>query len=78
MVDDVYVYFVSLPEGISETVVAGICQYTIYINKCLSDAKKKEAYEHALRHIEMGHFDIDCTLNVDQKEIEAHYGIRYG
>lgn len=71
---NIFVYFVSLPDGINEAVVSGVDSFTIYIDIRLSDKKKREAYEHAMKHINYGHFDIDCPLTVDEMECEAHYG----
>ena len=72
--NDIYLYFVRLPDGIDECVISCCGGYTIYIDSRLSDKQKREAYEHAMKHINYGHFDIDCPLTVDEMECEAHYG----
>lgn len=74
MTANIFVYFVLLPKGINEAVVSGVDQFTIYIDSRLSDKQKKEAYNHAMKHIEMGHFDISCDKDVQEIEYEAHYG----
>ena len=71
---NIFVYFVLLPKGINEAVVSGVDQFTVYINRNLSESKRLEAYNHAMKHIEMGHFDIDCDKDVQRVEYEAHYG----
>ena len=71
---NIFVYLVDLPDGINEMVTSGVDSFTVYIDRNLSDKKRKEAYEHAMKHINMGHFDIDCDLNVNEMEYEAHYG----
>lgn len=71
---NIFIYLIDLPDGINEMVASGVDSFTVYIDRNLSDEKKLEAYNHALRHIEMGHFDIDCDKCVDQIEIEAHCG----
>lgn len=69
---DVFIYFVKLPKGIDEAVMSGVDHFTIYIDERLSDAQKKEAYDHAMRHINKGHFDYNCELTVQEMECEAH------
>ena len=71
--DDTFVYCVPLPTGINEIVTpCADCGYTVYINKNLSDQKKKESYEHALRHIKNGDFDVDVLKDVNEIELDAH------
>ena len=71
---NIFVYLIDLPEGINEMVASGIDSFTVYIDRKLSNEKRLEAYNHALKHINMGHFDIDCDLDVNEMECEAHYG----
>ena len=71
---NIFVYFVILPDGIDEAVVSGVDSFTIYIDRRLSDKKKKEAYEHAMKHIKSGHLDYDCPLSVQEMEYATHYG----
>lgn len=72
--NDIYVYTVPLPKGISETVTSCVGGFTIYLNQSLSDEDMVKAYNHALDHILLGHFDMNCDKNVQQMEMEAHYG----
>lgn len=75
MAEDVFVYFVKLPEGIDECVTpCADGNYTVYIDERLTDEERRQAYGHALKHIRYGHFDADCTLSVQEMEYEAHYG----
>ena len=71
---NIYVYYILLPDGIHEVVVSGVDCYTIYIDRRLSDEKRKEAYDHAIYHIKNGDLDYNCERSVQQIEYEAHYG----
>lgn len=80
MVDNVYVYLVQLPSGVKEFVTPCSDGYTIYIDIDLPKTEQHEAYEHAMNHIRLGHFDLDNIQTVqeierevrDKKPIEAH------
>lgn len=72
--NEIYVYQARLPKNIKEAVLPCVGGFTIYLNENLSEKQKKEAYDHALKHIELGHFDITCDKDVQQMELEAHYG----
>jgi len=74
MVDEnyVYVYLVDMPPQTHEMVTPCADGYTVYINAALDDKHRIEAYEHALRHIENGDFDIDNIADVQQIEARAH------
>ena len=71
---NIYIYLVDLPSCVNESVISGVDSFTIYINRNLSESKRLEAYNHAMKHIEMGHFDISCDKDVQEIEYEAHYG----
>lgn len=64
--DDVFVYIVDLPAGVKEAVLKGLSGFTVYISDKLDPQSKKEAYCHALQHIEN-----DDWSRVDVQEIEA-------
>lgn len=67
---DTYVYLLDLPAGVNEMVTP--CEdndYTIYINGRLCDHKRREAYRHALTHIERDDFE---KTDVQQIEADAH------
>ena len=67
---DAYVYLLDLPAGVNEMVT--LCEdndYTIYINGRLCDHKRREAYRHALAHIERDDFE---KTDVQQIEADAH------
>lgn len=70
MRDDVFVYLVKLPEGVDEVVMpcANGC-YTVYIDASLSLSGQREAYLHALHHINNRDFE---KSDVQQIESEAH------
>ena len=74
MVDEnyVYVYLVDMPPQTHEMVTPCADGYTVYINAALDDKHRIEAYEHALRHIENGDFDMDNIADVQQIEARAH------
>lgn len=68
--DDVYVYFVQLPNGVSEMILPCLDGgYTIYIDPRLSYQGRVKAYLHALRHIENCDWSKE---DVQQIEEEAH------
>lgn len=69
--DEIYVYFTELPEGIEEMVTPCYDGYTIYIDRRLSDEKIKGSFIHALYHIANRDFDKE---NVDTIEKSAHEG----
>ena len=64
--EDVFVYPAPLPYNIHECVAPCLDGYTIYINDQLSGDEQKEAYSHALAHIENLDFEKD-----DVQEIES-------
>lgn len=45
--------------------------YNIYLNSCLSQDRRIQAYDHEVAHIESGHF-YDDTKTVETKEREAN------
>lgn len=70
--DDIFIYFIKLPHGISEMVTPCEGGYTVYIEESLTDEQRLEAYNHALRHIQNGDFDMDNVKTVAEMEIAAH------
>lgn len=67
----VYVYLRPMPGYCHEMVSPNDDgSYTIVINSILCEAQQKEAYEHAMRHINSGHFLDDATA--DAIECQAH------
>ena len=70
MNDDIFVYCVNLPPGVSEMVVPCMSGYTIYIDESLSRSGRLAAYHHAIQHIANGDFDRD--IDVDQIERVRH------
>ena len=70
--DDIFVYLIKLPDKINEIVTPCAEGYTVYIDVDLSEEERIKAYNHALAHIESGHFDIDNIKTVQEMEIEAH------
>ena len=69
--DNIYVYFVHLPNGINEIVVPCADGNTIYIEITLDREGRLEAYRHALKHI-LGN-DFQKT-DVQGIELAAHNG----
>ena len=69
MTDDIYVYYVPLPDGINEAVLSCPGGYTIYLNEKLSMAGMKRSYQHALHHIQNGDF---YRTDVQEIENQAH------
>lgn len=69
--DDLFVYLIDMPDGMSEGVCPCDDGYNIYIDKNLLREQMVEAYQHALIHIENQDF-WDDTLTVSKKEFRAH------
>lgn len=67
---DVFIYLVDgFPAGIHEAVMPGADDdYSVYIDRSLSDRGRLAAYEHALKHC-LGDFE---RSNVQEIEIDAH------
>lgn len=64
---DTYVYLIDLPDGVRGCTVPGANNdFTIYIDKRLSDEQQLKTYQHELRHILEGDFE-----KADVVEIEA-------
>lgn len=51
MAEDIYVYFVDLPEDVKEMATPCDGGYTVYINKKLSHDKAVKAIRHAVSHV---------------------------
>ena len=65
---DAYVYRLKLP--VKEAITPNDDgTYTIYIDNRLDDEHARRVYRHALRHIEMNHFELE---DVQRAEREAH------
>lgn len=69
MTDDIYVYYVPLPEGVNEAVLSCLGGFTIYLDPRQSDDGLKRSYEHALKHIQDGDF---FKTDVQSIESKAH------
>lgn len=72
--DNIYTYFVKLPEGIDEVVMPCLDGYTVYIDINLSEYQQLKAYAHALHHIRNNDFE---KTDVQKIESEAHRKIKY-
>lgn len=68
--DEIYLYFVTLPGNVNEMVVPCLDGYTIYIDNSLSHAEKLDAYYHAMKHIEVD--DWHSGMTADQIEGKCH------
>lgn len=69
--DDLYVYYVQLPDGVDEAVLPCLGGYTIYIDPRQSMSGMFRAYQHALEHIRNHDFEKS-----DVQEIETHVKLR--
>ena len=67
--DDIFIYFVPLPNTVHEMVTPCIEGYTIYLNLNDDLDTQKKGYEHALNHINNRDFDGG---NVQEIEIDSH------
>ena len=73
MPDDVFVYIrEDIPASVGELVSPCPDGCTVLISAHLDDAHRQEAYEHALKHIQNGDFDIDNVKTVEEIEAIAH------
>lgn len=68
--DDIYVYYVDLPDGVNEAVLECASGYTIYIDPRQSKAGIIRSYQHACNHIREMDFS---KSNVQAIEGKAHY-----
>lgn len=69
--DTINVVMADMPTTIKEYVVANPdLSYTIVLNPRHSHMQLLNAYHHAMKHIENGDFDKDCSA--DLIEIYAH------
>ena len=66
----IFTYFVQLPEGVHEAVMACAEGYTIYIDENLSQNGRIKAFVHAMKHIDKG--DFYQGGDVQKVEAEAH------
>lgn len=64
--DDVFVYYQELPDGINEAVMQSNSGYTVYIDPRQSQDGIVSSYQHALKHI----YGVDFSL-FDVQEIEG-------
>lgn len=69
--DEIYVYYVQMPQNVSEMVTPCYDGYTIYIDANLSDNDKYKAFIHALKHIANNDFNGNDVNNI---EYHAHLG----
>ena len=67
MRDDVFVYYVDMPDTIHSACVPCADGYNVYINEKLDDMHKQAAYVHELVHIDLGH----CKKEINVDEIEG-------
>ncbi len=72
---DYFVRLVDFPQGVDGMVTPNDDgTYTIYISRSVDEQRQREALEHELNHIRMGHLD-DADLSVDVVEREASTGV---
>lgn len=64
--DDVFVYYKELPDGINEAIMSCNGGYTVYIDPRQSQDGIISSYMHALKHI----YGVDFNL-MDVQEIEG-------
>ena len=67
--DDIFVYFVDLPNNINEMVTPCADGYTVYINARIGRENALRAFEHAVGHILHNDFE---KANVGEIEAIAH------
>ena len=67
--DDFFVYFVELPDGVNEAVMECLGGYTIYIDPRQSKSGIIRSYQHAVNHIKSNDF---YKADVQVIEDDAH------
>ena len=65
----IFTYYIDLPDGINEAVMACADGYTVYIKESLDKEHRQRAFTHALHHI---HNDDFYRSDVQQIESQAH------
>lgn len=65
--DDVYVYFEHLPDGINEMIAPCLGGYTIYLDPRQSFESMRDSYMHALSHIEQNDFENEDVQDIEQQ-----------
>lgn len=65
----IFTYYIDLPDGINEAVMACADGYTVYIKESLDLEHRQKAFIHALHHI---HNDDFYRSDVQQIETQAH------
>lgn len=66
--DDVYVYVIDMPEKTNEMITPCLDGYTVYIDDKLSPHGKRDAYLHAVSHID----DYESGMTADEIEALRH------
>lgn len=74
MVDDIFVYYHKLPDGVNEAVLSCFGGYTIYIDPRQSEDGIRRSYQHAIQHIRNGDFE---QSDVQEIENRTHGGPAY-
>lgn len=67
--DNVFIYFVDLPNHVKEMIAPCYDGYTIYLDSNLDEVQQIEAYNHALSHIINNDFG---KHNINTIENNAH------
>lgn len=70
--DDIFVYTTRLPDGQREITCPCLDGYTVLLDDRLSPQGRKEAFDHAVRHINNHDFEDRDTKNVNSIERFAH------
>ena len=65
--DDVYVYFEHLPDGINEMITPCLGGYTIYLDPRQSFESMRDSYKHALSHIEQNDFEMEYVQEIEKQ-----------
>lgn len=68
--DDVYVYYIKLPDGINEAVLSGTNGFTIYIDPRQSEAGIRRSYDHAMEHIRNADFTKSDVQIIEKRTHE--------
>ena len=67
MMDDVFVYFMKLPDGIDEFVTPCSDGFTVYIDSSLDDRHRRKAYDHAIGHIMANDYEKESVSEIEHE-----------
>lgn len=65
--ENTFIYRADLPGGVREIVAPCDDGYTIYVDAGLDEQAAREAYQHAMKHIDGHDFEKNCVQEIEEK-----------